>query len=227
VPTGTAPAIRAVYFDIGETLLDRTREYAAWASWLGVPAHTFSAVFGAMIAAGHPVRDVVAVFAPEPGFAEQRHAMTEAGVVPPLAEQDVYPDVRPALRALRELGLRVGIAGNQPAGISDELRDLDLPADEVRTSDDWHLAKPDPRFFTKIVEACHCPPDEIVYVGDQLANDVTAAVDAGLRSVRLLRGPWGMLQRDPAVEARCLAVVGSLTELPSLLGPLLARRAQH
>lgn len=44
--------IKSVVFDVGETLLDDTREFAAWADWIGVPRHTFSAVFGAVTAAG-------------------------------------------------------------------------------------------------------------------------------------------------------------------------------
>lgn len=28
-------AVRAVVFDIGETLLDDTREFGAWAGWIG------------------------------------------------------------------------------------------------------------------------------------------------------------------------------------------------
>jgi hypothetical protein len=43
-------AIRAVWFDVGETLIDEGREYGTWADWLGVPRHTFSAMFGAVIA---------------------------------------------------------------------------------------------------------------------------------------------------------------------------------
>jgi hypothetical protein len=38
--------IKAVVFDVGECLVDETREYGTWADWLGVPRHTFSAVFG-------------------------------------------------------------------------------------------------------------------------------------------------------------------------------------
>src|SRR5439155_9454391 len=41
--------IEAVVFDVGETLVNETREYGAWADWLGVPRHTFSSVFGAAI----------------------------------------------------------------------------------------------------------------------------------------------------------------------------------
>lgn len=33
--------IRSVVFDVGETLLDNTREWARWAEWVGVPQHTF------------------------------------------------------------------------------------------------------------------------------------------------------------------------------------------
>ncbi len=29
--------INAVVFDVGETLVDETREYGTWADWLGVP----------------------------------------------------------------------------------------------------------------------------------------------------------------------------------------------
>jgi hypothetical protein len=36
--------INAVVFDVGETLIDETREDGTWADWLGVPRHTFSAV---------------------------------------------------------------------------------------------------------------------------------------------------------------------------------------
>lgn len=38
--------IRAVIFGIGETLLDDTREFGAWADWPGVPAAAWSGGFG-------------------------------------------------------------------------------------------------------------------------------------------------------------------------------------
>ncbi len=51
------PRIGAVVFDVGETLVDETREYRTWADWLGVPRHAFSAVFGAVIASGRDYRE--------------------------------------------------------------------------------------------------------------------------------------------------------------------------
>jgi HAD superfamily hydrolase (TIGR01662 family) len=209
--------IRAVYFDIGETILDRTREYAAWATWLGVPAHTFSAVFGAMIAAGHPVRDVISRFRPEPDFSTQHRQMAAAGLLPVLADVDLYSDVRATLSTLRERGLRVGIVGNQPSTISAQLRELDLPADMIASSQEWGISKPSREFFDRLVADAAVPAESVVYVGDQVGNDLEAALDAGLQAVRVLTGPWGHLVRDADVEARCLGVVEHLTEIPPLI----------
>ncbi len=209
--------IKAVYFDIGETILDRTREYAAWAEWLAVPAHTFSAVFGAMIAAGHPVVDVIAHFRSEPDFATQRRSLVAAGLVPELADIDLYPDARATLKALAELGLRVGVVGNQPAEIGHELRQLGLSADPIATSREWGVAKPSPEFFQRIIDDAAVPAASIVYVGDQLANDVAAPLLAGLQVIRVRTGPWGQLTTDPDLEARCLAVVEHLGEIPAIL----------
>src|SRR5215468_8751050 len=63
---GAVVAVRAVFFDVGETIVDETREYGTWADWLGIPRHTFSAVFGAVIARGLDYRDTFQVF--RPGF---------------------------------------------------------------------------------------------------------------------------------------------------------------
>jgi HAD superfamily hydrolase (TIGR01662 family) len=202
--------ISAVYFDIGETVLDRNREYAALASRYGVSPHTFSAVFGAMIERGGRVTDLPAQFGcpDQPWTGEALDTLVEA---------DLYPDARPSLQRLRDGGMRVGIAGNQTATMSEKLRRLDLPVDDLVTSAELGVAKPDARFFLRLAESAQVDPHEIVYVGDQIGNDVLAAVDAGLQSVRILRGPWGLLVRDQAAESRCVAVVRSLTEVADLL----------
>ena len=44
--------IRAVVFDVGETLVDETAAWDDWADWLGVPRFTFQAVLGGVIARG-------------------------------------------------------------------------------------------------------------------------------------------------------------------------------
>ncbi len=204
--------VRAVYFDIGETVLDRTREWAAVADVLGVPRHTFSAVFGGMVARGGGIRETLALFTGR-DWADLRRT----AAVPPVAEDDLYDDVRPCLVALAAAGLRVGVVGNQPADVAAELRALDLPAATVATSAQWGVAKPDPAFFARVVDDAGVPAGEVVYVGDQPAADLRPALAAGMLAVRLRRGPWGHLVDDPDVDARCLAVLTDLRELPEVV----------
>jgi HAD superfamily hydrolase (TIGR01549 family) len=202
----------AVVLDVGETVLDRTREYAAWAEYFGVPAHTFSAVFGAMIADGGRVKDVLERFGAGRSIDElRRDRLTSV----PLTEADLYPDVRPTLAALS--GVRVAIAGNQPADIGDQLRALDLDVEFVACSAEWGVAKPHPEFFQRLCAELALPAARVVYVGDQLFNDVAAPMAAGLAVIRIRRGPWGLLTNDPDIESQAVAVIESLRELPDLI----------
>ncbi|SEG71140.1 haloacid dehalogenase superfamily, subfamily IA, variant 1 with third motif having Dx(3-4)D or Dx(3-4)E [Actinacidiphila yanglinensis] len=210
--------IRAVVFDVGECLVDETREYGTWADWLGVPRHTFAAVFGAVIAEGRDYRETFQVFRPGFDLSEERALRAAARKPEWFGEDDLYPDVRPSLSALRESGLWVGIAGNQTVRAGALLRDLDLPTDFIATSDDWGVSKPDVAFFEHVVEAAPAGPGEILYVGDRLDNDIRPAVRAGLLTALIRRGPWGTIQqRDPDADAVTAMRISSLTELPELI----------
>ena len=44
-------------------------------------------------------------------------------------EDDLYPDARPCMTALHDMGVWVGVAGNQTSRAGEILRKLDLPAD--------------------------------------------------------------------------------------------------
>ncbi|MFF0490403.1 HAD family hydrolase [Nocardia sp. NPDC004068] len=210
--------ISAVVFDVGETLVDETREYGTWADWLGVPRHTFSAVFGAIIATGLDYREAFHVFRPGFDLDRERQARVVAGQPETYGEDDLYPDARPALAKLQSLGVWVGIVGNQTVRSGRILRSLELPTDFIATSDDWGVAKPAPEFFTKIVEIAPCPAHEIVYVGDRIDNDVSPAKQAGMRTAYIQRGPWGWILRDkPEVAERSDWVIHELTELPEIV----------
>ena len=127
--------IEAVFFDVGETIVDETREYGTWADWLGVPRHTFSAVFGAVIARGGDYRETFQHFRPGFDLATERQRRAAAGQPEGFAEEDLYPDARPCLAELRQMGLQVGLAGNQTARAEGILKSLDLPVDVIGTSD--------------------------------------------------------------------------------------------
>ncbi|NJP47200.1 HAD family hydrolase [Actinacidiphila epipremni] len=215
--------IRAVVFDVGECLVDETREYGTWADWLGVPRHTFAAVFGAVIAQGRDYRETFQVFRPGFDLTAERERRAEAGKPEWFGEDDLYPDVRPTLSALRAAGLWVGVAGNQTVRAGGLLRGLDLPADLIATSDDWGASKPDVAFFEHVIQAAPARPEEILYVGDRLDNDIRPAAEAGLLTALIRRGPWGTIQQnDPDADAVATMRIDSLAELPDRIAKINA-----
>lgn len=210
--------VSAVVFDVGETLLDDSREWRAWADWVGVSPHTFSTVLGAVTAAGRDNAETFEYFRPGFDLARERQLREEAGRGEQIDDSDLYPDVRPSLAALRAGGLWVGVAGNQTPRAAQLLRALDLPVDYVGTSGEWGVAKPDPGFFSRVVDVAPGPADQIVYVGDHRDNDVLPAKAAGLRVALIRRGPWGYLWADdPVTRENADWVIDSLAELPALL----------
>ncbi|MFI1800056.1 HAD family hydrolase [Streptomyces sp. NPDC020379] len=207
--------IRAVVFDVGECLVDETREYGTWADWLGVPRHTFAAMFGAVIAQGRDYRETFQEFRPGFDLGEQRAARAAAGQPEWFGEEDLYPDVRPALRELREAGLWLGIAGNQTVRAGGLLRELFTgDVDLIGISDDWGASKPDPEFFVRVAEAVPFRPEEILYVGDRVDNDIRPAASARMRTALVRRGPWATIQwRTPDALSVPTFRVERLTEL--------------
>jgi len=223
-PRETHVPIRAVWFDVGEALIDESREYGTWADWLGVPRHTFSAVFGAAIARGEDYREVFQYFRPGFDLDKERQARLDAGLGEYFNASDLYPDVRPCLESLREAGYFIGIAGNQTARAGRFIRELNLPADIIATSDDWGVNKPDEAFFHRMVDVSVHRADEIAYVGDRLDNDIAPAAKAGLATVWIARGPWGRILRPRDIPVAPTIRLESLGDLPRALAAQQASR---
>jgi FMN phosphatase YigB (HAD superfamily) len=216
--------ISAVVFDVGETLVDETREYGTWADWLGVPRHTFAAVFGQTLARGRDYLEVFQHFRPGFDLAAERSARTASGRPEWFGEDDLYPDVRPCLKTLRDQGVWLGVVGNQTANAGRLLRGLDLGVDLLATSDDWGVVKPEREFFHRLVRECPFPADEILYVGDRLDNDIAPAHASGLRTAHVKRGPWGYLVADdPVLRAIADLRLADLDELSGAVAALNER----
>ncbi len=203
-------ALRAVFFDVGETLVDEERWWRVLAERMGVQPHVIWAALGVTIERG-----------------EEHHALWEhLGLKRPTGwwnelayeRADLYPDALDCLERVRATGLLVGIVGNQTAALERWAREAALPADVVSSSDSLGVRKPDPRFFEQVVNLAGCEPAEIAYVGDRVDNDVLPAAAAGLVAVHVRRGPWGRIQRTPAQ-----ATIGmdDLASLPEALASLL------
>ncbi|MFI2029853.1 HAD family hydrolase [Streptomyces buecherae] len=217
--------IRAVVFDVGECLVDETREYGTWADWLGVPRHTFAATFGAVIAQGRDYRETFQEFQPGFDLYAERERRAQAGQPEHFGEEDLYPDVRSTLRQLRADGLWLGIAGNQTVRAGEILRQLFADdVDLIGTSDDWGASKPDPAFFQRVGEAVPFGAAEILYVGDRVDNDIAPARLSGMHTALVRRGPWATIQwmSEDARELPTLRVE-SLRELPGAITRFNAR----
>jgi FMN phosphatase YigB (HAD superfamily) len=125
------------------------------------------------------------------------------------SDQDLHHDALPCFAALRTLGLRLGAAGNMRAVHEDFLRPH---VDFVGSSERWGVEKPDPGFFTHVVEEAAAPAGEILYVGDRVDNDVLPALAAGLHAVRIRRGAHAHVESPDGT-----VTIGSLDELPETL----------
>ena len=192
-------AVKAVFFDVGETLVDETRYWAAHAKRLGVTPHVVWAALGATISRGEHHRRVFELLGGEPADEVVYGA------------DDLYPDARPCLERLRRAGYFLGVAGNQSAHLEEWARGQDLPVDVVASSASWGVEKPSPEFFERVVAATGAAPREVAYVGDRVDNDVLPACEAGLVAVQIRRGPWAHLQARPAAP---VLHIRSLDELP-------------
>ena len=190
--------IRAVVFDVGETLIDETGMWERAADAARVPRFTLMGVLGGLAARG------------------EHHDLTWPllGIEQPASSwtvEDFYDDAMPAIDALRARGLRVAAVGNTPEETEQLLRDH---VDVLGSSGRWGVAKPEPAFFERVVSALGIAANEIAYVGDRVDNDVAPALEAGMVAVHVRRGPWGYLHKPPPKAIR----INGLDELPDVLG---------
>ena len=190
--------MKAVVFDVGETLIDESGMWERAADAAGVPRFTLMGVLGGLAAR------------------REHHSRTWQilEVAPPAStwnEDDFYPDALPCLGRLRATGLRLGAVGNTPAATEELLR---AHVDFVGSSASWGIEKPSAAFFERVAAEAGVAPDELAYVGDRVDNDIEPALAAGMTAIHVRRGPWGHLHEPPADAIR----IRSLDELPGALG---------
>lgn len=212
--------IRAIFFDVGETLVDEHRLYRDYAMRMGVTYEYFMEKIEEAMARREPVKNVFAAVKPGFDFKAARAQRDAEGKKFVIGAHDLYHDAASSLAALKSRGYFIGIVGNQPATAEAMLRESGLAADFIATSESWGVAKPEPAFFTKVVESAGLDPHHIAYVGDRVDNDVLPARDAGLWPILIRRGPWGRAQWSWPEADRAHLKIQSLAELPELLrGP--------
>jgi 2-haloalkanoic acid dehalogenase type II len=237
-------AIRAVLFDFGGTLYDYSTLAPAEAESLkelaeaaGIPAEVpalrqahreaLRSVFRRYLARpyyrhrdlfGDAVREMARTFGVE--LSEElleRHFRRQWE----LHARDfrLRPRVPETLEELRRRGLHLGLVSNidedQLAHLG-ALAELDRRFDSILSSEAAGSCKPDPGIFELALERAGCAPQEALFVGDSLEQDIAGANRVGLRSVLL----W---HRDdlpvPNREPRPTLVIRRIEELLACLPP--------
>ena len=117
------------------------------------------------------------------------------------------PGAAEALAALDARGLLLGLGSNYDDRLWPVLAgfpELGFARERVLISADVGVRKPGAEFFRRAAEAAGCAPGEVLFVGDDLANDYEGATAAGMPAILL--DPLG---RHPDVPHR----IASLAEL--------------
>lgn len=100
-----------------------------------------------------------------------------------------YPDVIPALGALRDRGLRLIAVSNWDCSLPRVLERCGLGGmlDGTVTSAEAGARKPDPAIFAAALELAGCTAEEALHVGDTADEDVAGARAAGIRALLIDR----------------------------------------
>jgi len=132
----------------------------------------------------------------------------------------LYLDVKPTLIALQNRDIKMGIISNTttPAFMKHfERKSLEIDSyfDFSIYSSEFPFRKPHPSIFKLALERLGLPPEETLYVGDNLIDDVSGSMGVGIRSA------W--LNRDGVVNDKGIQPdyeIGSLEEILALENPV-------
>ncbi len=128
---------------------------------------------------------------------------------------ELFPDAVDTIKALRNLGLHVGIITDSDNDyIEAHLKALGIYNlfDTITTSEDAGFYKPHPRPFQLALEKAGVEPEDALYVGDNPAKDCVGARNIGMTSVLF----------DPEASKRelwknCDFVISNLSEVVDIV----------
>ena len=130
-------------------------------------------------------------------------------------EVQPFPEAVATVRALRGLGIRVGVLTNGPSGFQRrklEVSGLGPELDAIAISEELGVAKPEQEAFDKALALLETRAEETAMVGDSLENDVLGAMNAGLAAAVWMPG-----KRTGKLPAGA-HLARELAEVPRLLG---------
>ncbi len=103
-----------------------------------------------------------------------------------IASSALFPDLVPALKELKALGIRLGIGTNMTAVI--QFRKLEALGilgffDFIVSSEEAGSEKPEKDIFLLCCQKAGVDPCECAFIGDSLKNDAAAAAASGMKGI--------------------------------------------
>lgn len=204
-PRPARPPVRAVIFDWGGTLtpwhtVDVGEQWRVFAGVVHDDEDAAAALAAEILAAEHAAwargradhsSARMAEILAEAGYDDGHEAHEDALTAyqrfwEPHTLTD--PQVKPLWEGLRALGLRIGVLSNTiwtreyHREVFERDGVLHLVDGDVYSSELDHV-KPHPQPFRAAAAAVGVPPEEVVYVGDRIFEDVHGAHQAGMRVI--------------------------------------------
>lgn len=132
---------------------------------------------------------------------------------------DVYPDVVPALEALRDRGVAVGVCSNWDWDLDRHLtrNGIDGLLDFVVCSARVGHRKPSKQILATVLDHADVAPQRVVFVGDSWREDVGGAASVGMHPVHLVRsGPCPVDRHD---DIPCVPDLPAVLDLVDVVLP--------
>ncbi len=125
----------------------------------------------------------------------------------------LFPDTLPIINLLKQRGVPISIVSNYGAHLIYTLYKLKIYDyfDFVIVSSIVGVAKPDPKIFEMAMEKAGIPANQILYVGDNVTDDIEGANNVGIDAV-LINRP----HREPSTAPM---IIDSLLDIEALVFP--------
>lgn len=207
-----------VALDVGETLIDETGQWTAWAHWLGQTPFTLLVALGAVLERREPFKSVFAMFDPDFDIDAEIARRTVNGTGYRITEGDLHPDVRPALATWAAGGLRVVIAGTMTVAEQDQIWRLNLEVADVISNGQLGHANHEPEFFHQLARRLAIPHHGLHYISHRHDRVAPAAAQAGVTFRWLRRGPLARIR--PPSTGQPLNAADTLSDIAATHRPV-------
>lgn len=201
--------IKWLFFDIGSTLVDESLAYAR---------RIRETIAGSGVSYEQFYEEMLAFYYQNKKGDLEAARKFRLTVAPWHSEEErLYPDAIPCLKALQG-HFHMGIIANQSLGTAARMEKMGLSPylEQIISSAEEGVAKPDPEIFRLALRRARCQPEQAVMIGDRLDNDIAPAKGLNMKTIWVKQGFGGLSTPRMPAETPDFTVE-NLSELCALI----------